>query len=133
MEDELFERARALAQKAYAPYSGYHVGCALLTASGQVFDGCNVENVSFAATLCAERTAIGKMVAAGERKIQRLVVYTQDGGPPCGVCLQTIAEFALPDTTVTTLSAGGEHHVYRLDELMPHGFASNQVNRTERS
>lgn len=94
---ELTRAALAAQQRAHAPYSNYPVGAALLVASGRVFAGCNVENASFGLTICAERSAIVQMVAAGERDPVALVVVTRGPmlGTPCGSCRQTLAEFAL--------------------------------------
>jgi cytidine deaminase len=118
---------------AYAPYSGYHVGAALEDAEGQIFTGVNVENVSYGASICAERTAIVKMVAAGGRQIRTLAVATKDGGTPCGICLQTILEFAADPSQVEILAVNErlEAKTYRLSDLIPHGFGSSEVHRTE--
>ena len=96
---ELVDRARAARENAYAPYSTYRVGAAVLTASGAVFTGCNVENASYGLTVCAERVAICTAVAAGQREFLTLAVVTSNGGAPCGVCRQVLVEFA-PDATV---------------------------------
>jgi cytidine deaminase len=103
------ERAALLVQKrAHAPYSRYPVGAALLTASGRVFTGCNVENASFGLSLCAERSAVAQMVAAGERSPLALVVVTRGPkvGTPCGSCRQVLAEFA-DDLPVRLVVEGG--------------------------
>jgi cytidine deaminase len=94
---ELSRAALSVQRRAHAPYSRYPVGAALLVASGRVFAGCNVENASFGLTICAERSAIVQMVAAGERKPVALFVVTKGPvlGTPCGACRQTLAEFAL--------------------------------------
>ena len=95
---ELERAALAVQQRAHAPYSRYHVGAALQVASGRVFAGCNVENASYGLSLCAERSAVLQMVAAGERDPVAIVVVTRGPvvGTPCGACRQTLAEFA-PD------------------------------------
>jgi cytidine deaminase len=92
----LVEAAGLARKNAHAPYSSYLVGAALLTADGRIFAGCNVENASYGATLCAERNAVAQMVAAGARDIAALVVVTEgpEPGSPCGICRQTLAEFA---------------------------------------
>jgi len=92
----LVTAAREAREHAYAPYSNYAVGAALLSGTGQIFTGCNVENASYGLCLCAERSAVAAMVAAGERAIRAIAVVT-DGpvpGPPCGMCRQVLAEFA---------------------------------------
>jgi cytidine deaminase len=95
--EALTQRAASVRRHAHAPYSGYPVGAAIQVASGRVFAGCNVENASYGLTLCAERSAIVQMVAAGERDPVAIVVITRGPvvGTPCGACRQTLAEFAL--------------------------------------
>jgi cytidine deaminase len=116
--------------RAHAPYSNYAVGCALLVASGRVFTGCNVENASYGLSLCAERSAVAQMVAAGESAPVAVVVVTRGpkAGTPCGMCRQTLAEFAL-DLPVRLLvdgdpSATREH---TLAELLPHAFRADSL------
>mgnify|MGYP003295709165 CR=1 FL=1 len=122
-EKELIEKAKEASTRAYAPYSKFHVGAALLTESGKVFQGCNVENVSFGATNCAERTAIFSAVASGERKFKKIVIFVdrKEFTPPCGMCRQVIAEFA-PDMEI--LLANNEDKVLRttIKELLPMSF-----------
>ena len=112
-----------------APYSGYSVGAALISEAG-IFTGVNVENVSYGATICAERSAIVAMAAAGGRAITRLVVFTPDGGSPCGICLQVIAEFAGPELPILLVSADRVERV-RLADLFPRAFASGEVGRAQ--
>lgn len=92
---------------AYAPYSNYKVGAAVLTNSGRVYDGVNVENAAYPATMCAERAAIFKAVSDGERNFDAVVVATENAGAPCGTCRQVMAEFGL-DTTVILVNDQGE-------------------------
>ena len=131
---DLVALALTARQAAYCPYSGYAVGSALQTESGSVFTGCNVENISFGATICAERSAVAKMVSAGERRVRRIAVATRDGGPPCGICLQVLAEFiADPSgTTVLLVRESGEVQEMAFSELAPHAFATEAVKRTDR-
>jgi cytidine deaminase len=90
---ELIERAITARGNAYCDYSGYAVGAAVLDSEGNIFSGANVENASYGATICAERSAVCQMVAQGGRTICRVAIATADGGPPCGICLQVLMEF----------------------------------------
>lgn len=127
LDTELIEAARQARESAYAPYSGYKVGAAILDELGKIHIGCNVENVSYGGCICAERHAIGAMVVAGGRQIKALAVATLDGGPPCGICLQSIQELGASDTRI--ILAGGDPAVTirTLGEFMPFAFASNAV------
>src|SRR6478736_1354176 len=95
LAEALIESARAVRDNAHAPYSGFHVGAAVMSESGHIYVGCNVENASYGATLCAERSAIAQMVAAGEKRLTNVAVFVDADEPamPCGVCRQVIAEF----------------------------------------
>lgn len=126
---ELVDRARQARENAHCPFSQYSVGAAILTRSGNVYAGCNVENASFSATICAERVAIGSMVASGEREIDAVVVVTRDGGSPCGVCRQVIAEFSMDhhETKVYCASDNDEVKEFSLAELLPECFTSKSL------
>ncbi len=124
--DRLVETARDASQRAHAPYSRFPVGAALLGASGTVYTGCNVENVSFSLTVCAERTAVFKAVSEGEREFRALVVYSRTGATPCGACRQVLREFC-EDLPVLVVSAAGERRLYRLAELFPAAFAPEDL------
>lgn len=116
-------------ERAYAPYSGYRVGAALLDGDGHAWGGCNVENISFGLCVCAERSAIARMVSEGGAQIVEVVVSTEDGGTPCGMCVQSLLEFA-PDAAqvrVHTVDAAGNVRTFALQELMPYAFASKAV------
>ena len=124
------KRAVSLAHKArenaYAPYSGFRVGAALLSAaSGKVYSGCNVENSSYGATICAERNAITTAIASeGVIGIEKIAVYSDDDppAPPCAVCLQVLAEFSKPDTEVLLVTPHSDPIRYRFSELLPIPF-----------
>jgi len=120
--ERLVERARAAREQAYAPYSRFQVGAAIETASGHVFVGGNVENASYGATLCAERAAVAAMVAAGERVISRVAVYTEapELTMPCGICRQVLVEFGGGATVVVASKDGAK--VMPLSELFPEPF-----------
>ena len=106
MRQQLVEAACQARRWAYAPYSKYTVGAALLTSSGKIYDGANVENAAYPTTMCAERVAVFKAVSEGERTFQAIVVATENGGTPCGSCRQVLAEFVL-DTVVIVARADG--------------------------
>ena len=127
-EQELCAAAKAAMARAYAPYSGYHVGAALLTKAGTVYTGCNIENASYTPTVCAERTAVFKAVSEGEREFAMLAVCGGRGGeiagafPPCGVCRQVLAEFCPPEFPVLLVTGEGTFEKRTLAELLPMGF-----------
>jgi len=120
----IVEAARKAREHAYAPYSKFKVGAAVLTKSGRIFSGANVENAAYPLTRCAEQIAVGAMVAAGEREIALVVVYTGASPPatPCGACRQVIAEFAGPETPILCVNDKGEEVRYTLGELLPASF-----------
>jgi cytidine deaminase len=120
--DRLIAAAIAAARHAYAPYSDYPVGAALLAADGQVYTGCNVENAVYPATICAERTALVKAVSEGQRQFEAIVVATRNGGTPCGICRQMLYEFA-PQLQVYIADFDGKlRHSLTLSELLAFGF-----------
>lgn len=104
---KLIQAAQEARKWAYAPYSGYAVGAALLTASGRVYDGVNVENAAYPTGTCAERVAVFKAVSEGERQFEAIAVVTANGGAPCGACRQVLAEFGL-ETIVLLADADGQ-------------------------
>lgn len=122
----LVQAAQQVRQNAYAPYSVYRVGAAILGADGKVYVGCNVENVSFGLTVCAERNALGRMVADGCTEIAAVAVATRDGGTPCGMCRQSLWEFA-PEpekVRVRCVAENGSYVDMLLAELLPGAFES---------
>lgn len=125
---ELKRAAVGARANAYAPYSGFAVGAAVLSASGRVFIGCNVENASYGATICAERAALAAAVAAGERELVALVVASgaKSPTPPCGICRQCLAELtpSLPIRSYT----GGARAEYDLSSLLPDAFGRDQLD-----
>lgn len=127
----LADAALAARTNAYAPYSGYTVGAAVEDESGRVHVGCNVENVSYGATLCAERGALARLVAEGGKQVRRVVVATADGGAPCGICLQSLLEFTPDPSAVEIELFAGENPscVVTLAELMPRAFRGEGVRR----
>ena len=118
--DELLERALHSRAAAYAPYSRFSVGAALETTNGKVFTGCNVENLSFGLTICAERNAVFAAVVAGERDFARIVIVADSHEPvsPCGACRQVLAEFS-DKMEVRCVNLEGKEFHARLDELLP--------------
>ena len=123
--DELRRLAQQAAEAAYAPYSHFHVGAALLAADGRIFSGCNVENASFGLTVCAERTALFTAVAAGARRFRGIVVVTSNDAPvtPCGACRQVLHEFQ-PSFEVRCYGQTGAELITSAAELLPHAFMS---------
>lgn len=130
---ELVVAAFAAMEKAYAPYSGYKVGAALLADSGKVYTGCNVESASYSPTNCAERTAFFKAISEGEREFKSIaVVGGKDGNVtelfmPCGVCRQVMAEFCGQDFEIIVAKSVEEFTSFTLAELLPHGFSKNNI------
>lgn len=124
----LREAARGVRKRAYAPYSGFAVGAALRTADGRVFVGCNVENASYGAAICAERGALSAAVAAGATDLSGLAVATggHTAAPPCGICRQALLELA-PELPIRSYTASGDYSEYTLAELLPHAFDRSQL------
>jgi len=116
-------------QWAYAPYSNYHVGAALLASSGKFYDGCNVENAAYGSSICAERTALVKAVSEGERQFEAVAVVTDNGGSPCGSCRQMLAEFGLDIKVFLLDGTGNISSETTLRELLPDAFTPERLRR----
>jgi cytidine deaminase len=129
--EDLFQAALAVRDHAHAPYSNYRVSSAIRAASGRVYVGTNVENLSYGGSICAERSAACAMVAGGDTQILELVVITEEGGTPCGICRQFLAEFATDDTLVWCASPAGSVQTHRMGDLLPHAWNSAVVRRTD--
>lgn len=128
-DEVLIQKAKAMLAYAYAPYSHFTVGAALLTKTGRIYTGCNVENAAFGPSLCAERCAIAKAVSEGERKFLKIAIVggkdgrIQESCPPCGVCRQVMREFCDPeDFEVLCPDGNGRIRRYTLKELLPESF-----------
>ncbi len=130
---DLVQAARAARRRAHAPYSGFRVGAAV-RAGGRVFEGANVENASYGLTICAERAAVVAAVLDGRRALQAVAIAsgTSPPTPPCGMCLQTLAEFAGPGLPVTLAGARGARVETTLGELLPRAFGAAGLPRRRR-
>jgi len=126
----LRERALGAMARAYAPYSGFRVGAALLAADGSVTEGCNVENASFPAGMCAERSAVAAAVARGNRDFDSILIATEaeEPTPPCGICRQVLEEFS-PRLVVVSVTTGGREARWSLEELLPRAFTPKSLDR----
>lgn len=123
MEKKLLDCALQAREKAYIPYSKFAVGAAVLTAKGNIYSGCNIENASYGLTCCAERCAIFKAVTEGETKLEAICVVADTPEPvsPCGACRQVMAEFKIK--RIILANTKGEQREYTLEELLPYGFS----------
>lgn len=130
MQETLIQQAVQAMQWAYAPYSNYAVGAALLTSSGKVYDGVNVENAVYPLTLCAERVAIFKAVSQGEKKFDAIAVATKNGGTPCGACRQVMAEFGTDTIVLIANEAGELLQKYTVAELLPNSFGEDDLQHS---
>lgn len=132
----LVKKAIEMCSEAYAPYSKYRVGAAILTLGGKVYTGCNIENSSYSLCCCAERVALFKAVSNGEREFSAIAVaaFDENGESksycvPCGACRQTLGEFCGGDFTVICVKNKEDYKAYTLAELMPHGFSASVMNK----
>ena len=124
---ELIRRAEAVRRRAYAPYSNYPVGAALLGRSGKIYEGANVENAAYPTTMCAERNAVFRAVSDGERAFEAIAVVTENGGAPCGACRQVLSEFGSEVLVIIADTTGKIHHTTPLHELIPHAFGPQDL------
>lgn len=138
-EKMLISKALEARQRAYAPYSGFYVGAALLGKNGEVYQGCNIENASYTPTVCAERASFFKAISEGVREFEAIAIVGGAGNapeeskkicPPCGVCRQVMWEFCDPASFQVILAADEEHYqTITLKELLPFGFGAEDLNR----
>ncbi len=131
---DLIQAALEAREMAYVPYSHYTVGAALLTAEGETYQGGNIENASYGATNCAERTAIFKAVSEGRRSFRAIAIAggmegkePVDYAYPCGICRQVMQEFAGEDFRIIVARSVSDYKIYRLEELLPHGFGGGSI------
>ena len=127
MSQNLHEEAKKASLNSHSPYSKAKVGSAIVTEDGTVYTGCNIENSSFGGTVCAERVAIWKAVSEGHRKLKKVQVYTKDGWPPCGLCLQVMTEFSDGDLEITFGDQHGKQTTKKLKEMLTHAFTPEHL------
>ena len=127
LRNTLIQTAIEARKWAYAPYSNYPVGAALLTASGRIYDGVNVENAAYPTTICAERVAVFKAVSDGERDFQAIAVVTENGGSPCGSCRQVLAEFGLETVVLIADTDAKLVNECLISDLLPHAFTPKDL------
>jgi cytidine deaminase len=125
---DLISRSIEAREQAYVPYSRFPVGAALLTATGKIYTGCNIENASYGLTVCAERVAIWKAVSEGETEFEALAVATNIAGSPCGACRQVMAEFA-PDMPVLIADLNGQAIETSVTDLLPLAFTPQHLQQ----
>ena len=123
----LIQSATEIRQWAYAPYSHYPVGAALLAASGRVYSGVNIENAAYPSSICAERVAVFKAVSEGERQFTAIAVVTINGGSPCGTCRQVLAEFSLDTVVIIADQSGKILQETTVGDLLPGSFGSQDL------
>jgi cytidine deaminase len=128
--DEMLRAARQIMRHAYAPYSGFLVGAALLNEDGTIRSGVNIENASYPLSVCAERNAVAAMILAGQHRILAVAVATQADRPtpPCGGCRQVLFEFGETDAPVVAEAAEGVRERWRLGDLLPHAFGPDDLS-----
>ncbi|HHU90435.1 MAG TPA: cytidine deaminase [Clostridiaceae bacterium] len=126
---ELVSLAVKVRENAYAPYSNFRVGAALFADNGKIYTGCNVENASYGAAICAERTAIVKAISDGAKNILAIAVSSDSNLPtmPCGICRQVLSEFCSSDMPLFLSNRNGEYKVFSFEELLPHSFKQSDM------
>jgi cytidine deaminase len=131
---DLIALAQQAREQAYAPYSNFPVGAALLGRSGRVYTGCNVENASYPLTMCAERAAVYRAVAEGERRFQTIAIVSETGAAPCGACRQVLREFGGADGELRVIVAdgAGQAQTFTIADLLPAAFTPDQLQLRER-
>lgn len=128
-ELDLIKKASSMLKFSYAPYSNFHVGAALLTKNGKIFTGCNIENATYGATNCAERTAFFKAISEGEKDFCAIAIVGGKNGKiddfcsPCGICRQVMAEFCSKDFKIILANSKNEINTFSLEELLPESFS----------
>ena len=126
--EELIEKAISMLKISYAPYSKYHVGASLLAKNGKIYTGCNIENIAFGPSNCAERTAFFKAISEGVREFEAIAIAgghlgeIQDYCPPCGVCRQVMREFCNDDFKIILIKSENQHKILTLKEILPESF-----------
>jgi cytidine deaminase len=130
---KLVKEALAAKKRAFAPYSHFHVGAALLASNGRVYTGCNVEISTYALTICAERTAVFKAVSEGDRNFKAIAVVSDDPGftPPCGACRQVLMDLA-GNIDFLMINGKGDVKVLKMNKLLPHAFGQKNLERTRK-
>ncbi|EJE7233521.1 TPA: cytidine deaminase [Clostridium botulinum] len=127
--DEIIKKAIEVRENAYVPYSKFKVGAALLTEDDTIYTGCNIENASYGATNCAERTAIFKAISEGHKKIKAIAVVGsfQEYTYPCGICRQVISEFANGNIDIIIVKDKNNYEIKKLDEILPGAFTKKDL------
>ena len=134
MKTQLMEQAIHMTKQSYAPYSHFHVGAALLGDNGKIYTGCNIENASCSATVCAERTAVFKAVSEGVTSFTAIAIAGGMNGvitdycAPCGICRQVLREFCKPDFPIILVKSPEEYKVYTLEQLLPESFGPEMLS-----
>ena len=131
--EDLISEAMKVRERAYAPYSNFKVGAALLSKTGEVYTGCNVESASYTPTICAERVAISKAISEGDREFEKIaIVGSSNYTFPCGVCRQVIREFG-KDIEIIVANDEADYQIFTLEELLPHSFGPDDLDEKKES